>query len=242
MTGLHPIPTRDDLQNSYEALQNQGSTSVFTANSTVRYDSLALWSQWVRFDPRLGELWIAFVKKHWSFIHPMEFRKAILKQPWPAVVGVLLDQLVWLTDKKQRKLCGKWAELILSDIPAAPHELFFIGHYAIAGKRMAQDVDYSSIPFERWGYFGREIFVNKSRTTRTGTWVSTQKRRSALQALLSTQQRFTTQEYIDFLEGQVSRRQAEIDLSKLASKLKRGKTKGRFFLGKTNQLRGNGVS
>ena len=165
MKGLIEIPNDEDLARAYRVFQ----TAAPRENTTVAPDQLALWAQWVRFDPRLGEQWIAYVARQWKQIEALRFNEQNRDQPWPAVVGVLLDQAALL--QHERPLFRRWAALVLAGISAerSPQQ-FFIGLRAFAGREMRKDVALSHPLYLKWGYFARDLMVRSpSGTSRHST-------------------------------------------------------------------------
>jgi len=84
MKGLEKIPSHKALQKAYEKIY---------LNEGIQVSQIAKWSQWVRFDPRLGEILINYIEKNWKEINPVSLNKVLLKSPWPAAFGVLLSTL-----------------------------------------------------------------------------------------------------------------------------------------------------
>ena len=161
MKGLKKIPSQRQFLQAYKALQ--------LMPDSVSIKKLVLWSQWTRLDPRLGEILVAYLAKFWQIHKPLEINQELKKQVWPAVFGVLLEQAPFcrsqnLKNKKsERKRFFYWAKSAMLDISPANNELFFIGLYKVGGK-LAQEECFCSIkPYRKWGYFSKELLINKAK-------------------------------------------------------------------------------
>lgn len=207
MTGLENIPGPRDLLGAYERLQSGARLSAF---------ELALWSQWARFDPRLGEQWISAVLRDWREIPALDLNRELSSQPWPSAAGVLLEQaLVFGTwPAPERRLFRDWSRLVMSGIAAAGgNGQFFIGLRAFGGQAMRGDAELSLKPYLGWGYLGKEILRNKaSSAARSATIAPRELRQRVIGDLIRTRRSFRVSEYLAAIGFHVSRRQAELDL------------------------------
>ncbi|HTL12329.1 MAG TPA: hypothetical protein VL588_07565 [Bdellovibrionota bacterium] len=219
MTGLDRIPGEADLLGAYERLQ-----SLRPPEPGAR--DLALWSQWSRLDPRLGELWIAHVARRWRLLAPTELNAALLPQPWPAAAGPLLEQVPFVLGVRSREF-GLWAKLALSGIRAANHGLYFLGLRVPGGAHQREDARLAFGLYRRWGFLARDLLLNKApRGDRT--LIPWDVRREVLRDLLARSPRITVSDYEQALSGWVGRRQAERDLTR-AGLRGSGRTKARIY-------------
>ena len=109
MKGLEQIPQVSDIERAYQNLK--------TTQSVITIANLALWSQWTRLDPRLGELWIGWVGWKWEETSPLELSSELKKQPWPAAMWVLLEHIPLLIPSAQKGVIQKyraWMNLVMS--------------------------------------------------------------------------------------------------------------------------------
>ena len=219
MKGLLEIPNNPQLQNAYHALQSSRSRHTST--------KIALWSQWSRLDPRLGESLVLFLAKNWKSFSPIKLQNALLQQPWPAAFGVLVEHVkIILNDR----LFYRWSECVMTHISPANHEQFFIGLRSFAGKLMLEDSIFSLDLYLKWGYFSRDILINKfSSLKNPPTLISRSRRTLALKELLSTKKRITVKDYREKLGWAVNIRQAQRDLSAFSGIQSQGQTKSRFY-------------
>ena len=231
MKGLSSIPSEENFLEAYRQLQARPARRISEAE-------LALWSQWCRFDPRLGEQLIELLGREWRTIHPMRLREEALRQPWPQALGVLLEQVLdagWIP-RPDRTLYRRWRDTVLAEIRPASGELFFIGTRKLAGKQMLLDAELSLRAYLKWGYLGRELLVNKAQAPeslqRTGTLLPPLARKRILSQLMRQHPRFSVEDYRRALGFQVSRRQAELDLAALVKARRlstQGQTRGRIY-------------
>jgi len=225
MKGLERIPSIQDLAKAYDHL----------LEGKVESDTIALWSQWSRFDPRLAEILVAYIARHWKTFDLFELRSALLKRPWPQAFGVLVENAIAarLISRREVSLFRRWANTILSGVEPASGELFFFGTRKIGGSAMALDASASSKTYSRWGYLGRDLLVNKADTSilpsQGSTTLSRSTRERLRDDLARKLERFTVHDYQAALEYRVSRRQAELDLARDPKIRAVGNTRARFY-------------
>lgn len=225
MKGLTSIPSEKNLFTAYESLQNHAPSM----------NQLALWTQWVRFDPRLGEIFCKYLNQHWKEISPLDFNKELHLQPWPQAIGPIIEHTQLLLNRRERCFFSSWKRLVTANFSRnSTPELYFIGLRKFAGKAMREDAVLSHQAYSRWGYLGREVLVNKwkqvSNESEHGrTLLSADVRGQKLKELLKIRDSFTVNDYREFLGNAVSRRIAEMDLKKHPKIQSRGKTKGKIY-------------
>ena len=159
MKGLKKIPSPTQRLKAYNTLQ-------FSPH-LVQIKELALWSQWVRLDPRLGEIVVGHIGQFWSHINPQELNQTLQKQVWPSAFGVLIEQALYYLEKSKTKAEDKlhfcrWSKQVMNNIAPAGGELFFIGLYKVGGKKMKEEWVYSIKPYRKWGYFAKDWLINKA--------------------------------------------------------------------------------
>jgi hypothetical protein len=222
--GLVSIPSVSRLSKAYKCLES----------SRASEKQISLWSQWVRFDPRLGEILVSYLFRRWRRIDALELNAELLKQPWPSVFGVLLEQVKILaktkpTAKWDREIFKGWSQIILAHVVPANHELFFIGLFAFAGKRMQRESSFVTKPYLNWGYLGSETMINKFRagdlTNSIGRY-----RKLILKEILAKTDRITVEEYRQALGFTVSQRQAQSDLKSDDGLKPVGFTRNRYYV------------
>lgn len=206
--GLDHLPNEADLGHAYEALLSGKS------------EGLALYSQWVRLDPRLAQIWVEHVCNHWQTIAPIFLRDSLLRQPWPNAAGVLLE---FAKKKRRGRIFSRWADLVVTEFPIASGEQFFIGLRALGGEAMAEEAAFSAEEYARWGYLSRENILGKS----SSPTYSPETRRRILENLLLVQPRVRLRDYWQAVDRSISRRQAERDLAHCLTS--HGQTKARYY-------------
>ncbi|MEO7163938.1 MAG: hypothetical protein ABI041_13545 [Bdellovibrionia bacterium] len=232
--GLLQLPNILNLSHAYDQIL-RWETEV---NETLPdYTAFALYCQWSRFDSRLGEICTGFISRNWRKIHPLKIREAFLGQPWPTVLGVLLEFSGLLTKSNESpedfKLYQMWKNTAIFGIPKANWEQYFIGKRRIAGRSMLDDARFSIQEYRKWGYLAREVLINKQRIGASGNKTfsySSETRLQILKELVETLPRFNTETYWNAVGRNISRRQAERDLMNSPLIRSVGRTQGRFYL------------
>ncbi len=227
MKGLEKIPATKNLADAYDTLLGD---KVGTGSGIPEL-KIALWTQWSRFDPRLAEILVEFISRRWEAIPPLPLRKALLDSPWPSAFGVIFENTLsaGLIPPGQRRVFRHWGAVVLSGVAPASNEQFFFGIRKVGGSEMMKDVVESSKSYLKWGYFGRELLLNKAAPSESRTELPATARERFLRELISGRNRITVNDYREALDHRVSRRQAELDLARSKDLIPVGNTRGRFY-------------
>ena len=230
MQGLKRIPSDSQLAEAYDRLQ-----APQLRHQSVNVEEWALWSQWARLDPRLAEIWCARMSVEWTRIAPFSLGEALRSQPWPAAAGVLLSQTEGLIAGELKKPFIAWCAVVLHGVEPSNGEAFFIGQRAFAGKLLREDARLSLTSYTRWGYFGRELLVNKAVSrARPRTLLPVARRHEVLEELILECERrgasLGVQDYLEALGPGVARRVAELDLQRSPRLRSRGIGRGKRYL------------
>lgn len=226
MKGLNKIPNQEKIAKVYATLQFH--------QDSVHPKDLALWSQWTRLDPRLGEILIEYISKFWQKQNPIVLNKYLKLYPWPSVFGVLTEQVPFYhlqnPQKKNwnKKLFLNWAKCVMTDIPAAEDEQFFIGLYKAGGRKMLEECLYSIKPYRKWGYFAKDLLINKVQSSKK-TLISFKQRSVIIEELLKSHETFTVKDYLEKVDFQIHPRQAQRDLKNYKQIQSFGHTKGKYY-------------
>ncbi|MBU6154861.1 MAG: hypothetical protein KGP28_11210 [Bdellovibrionales bacterium] len=218
-------PAEEELTQAYRILQ---------AKESIDPSSFVRFAQWVRFDPRLGELWLEAFDRQWQQESPILFRDANLKQAIPAVLGVLLDQYrTYFCPKPLRSAFVHWSAIALEGVVPAPFQQFFIGVLPFAGKQMRENAERPARAYLKWGFLGRDVFLNKfleKQKTLQKTGLGLEQRMRILSELLKAQERITVSDYLSACDHLISRRVAQKDLSGHPRLRCMGNTRAKFYL------------
>ena len=201
MKGLSRIPSNRLLKVAYQALLHDGM---------VNERKIALWSQFVRFDPRLGEILVNYLRLHWELLNPSILNKELKCQPWPQSAGVLTEFARKLIPKSQKKIFGFWSNIVTSGVSTLPSGQFFIGLRSMAGPLMRDDARFSSTEYSRWGFLSRENLVSKNTVS---LHLLQETRFEIIKTLLRSKKYFRVLEYLEALNFSILRRQAQRDLA-----------------------------
>jgi len=191
----------------------------------------AEFAQWGRFDPRLAEMWIAALSKYWKTLNPIQLMTENLKTNTPAVMGLLLDQCEgFKISKAERSVFRAWKNLVLTGVEIASGKLFLIGIHPFASP--LSEFQFASKLYTRWGFGGKDIFVNKFLSVQKNVQKSIlepEKRLLLLKHLIQSKKRFSVNDYILACENRISRRVAQKDLASHQSLKSSGDTRARFY-------------
>ena len=185
---------------------------------------------WTHFDPRLMEIWIAHVAKNWSRINPVIGNSQIQNSIEPATFGPLLETVFILINKNEKKIFKNWMKTLLTNIkPLKTYKLFFIGLDRLGSKNIEKDMLFSLGIYKKWGYYCREIAINKTKIP----WqklLKKQERMRILDFLIENKQRIRIRDYLQAMENGISVRQAERDLNNHERLRAQGNTKARIYV------------
>lgn len=226
MKGLSQIPSQNDLIKSYNELQSLGLNEI----------SLLKYFQWVRFDPRLGEILVQKLLLDWKSLNPFLIYQGLQDKDWPSVMGVLLDSVQIQILKKDVKNFQAWKSTILYKMRKTEFQQFFIGLSAFAGKKVRDQVESSNTIFKRWNYYGNQLFFNKEKNKNfeKSLYGKTDRLSKLDEFLLKNKSRITVNDYLKILPIPISRRLAEMDLKNHPSLAAKGYTKNRYYIPKKN--------
>jgi hypothetical protein len=224
------VPTTKELENAYHHLIGKKNVSEV---------DFVFYSRFVRFDPRLGEAWLTRMRRDWKKISPVSLRDKNLNHLDPAIFGVLLEQVeVFLISKQERKLFRLWKNAVLWLTPKGDHAQFLIGVKPLGSDTMMDDAEFPAREYIKWGYLGRDVFLNKflqKQKILQKTTLQRAIRNRKLNSFLShckknSKERITIEDYLQFCEFAISRRIAQLDLKKSPNLRAIGNTRSRFYV------------
>ena len=105
--------------------------------------------------------------------------------------------------------------------------------FLIASPRTHADAEGAMESFKKWGYFGRDVFLNKfslhqKKIQKTGLGPSERKR--ILLALLKSKERIQVRDYVSACGDLISNRVAQKDLKATKGLKCVGKTRAKFYI------------
>jgi|GEM_PF-2091094 len=208
-----PLPSIQKLSKLYD---------TFLAGN-VSEEILVLSSQWARFDARLGEIMIKFLAKNWQAFNPMQLNRLLQSTKWPAAFGVILSHVQEFERQSSDPLLNAFVKLVMTNIPRAGNELFFINLRSIGSQRQDQEVYYAIDIYRAWGFLWSQPMVILKNKTR----LKKHQRLRMLQAFIQDYKSFKVADYMKQCRGLITRRQAQRDLSTLESN---GFTRSKIYL------------
>lgn len=221
MKGLKKIPNQQDLLIAYNELE-QGS---LTEKKMLRY------FQWVRFDPRLGEIIVKKLLSDWRLLNPFSLYSELQTSTWPSVMGVILDMVEVNIKKVDSKAFGAWKACVTYKIKKEKFQQFYIGLTAFAGKKVNDQLENSNKIFKRWNFYGTNLLYNKEKKQNFNkSFLNKDQRIKILNQFIQNQtQPFSVGDYLRVLPLPTSRRVAEKDLKDHPKLKGKGFTKNKVY-------------
>lgn len=220
MKGLESIPQSKDLVAAYNQLQSG------PLDETKLIGNLSF----ARFDPRLAEILVEKVATDWQKIDPYKLNTQLINLPWPATLGVILENAQALLPKTLKLPFNRWKKFAMTDVRPASGELFWIGVFTFGSNAVRAQFEKSLKPYLRWGYFGDEWLANKARSKKPSkTLISQAHRMRVLKEVAETLPRFYLKDYLHALSHQVQKRTAELDLKNADFLTAHGRTRARVY-------------
>ena len=228
------MPDSKEMDSAYECL-----TRMRLGKSVLLIQDWIRLSRYSRFDSRLAELYVQAISRSFRKIDPIAMNEANLSIASPGVLGVLLEHAEGLAkDPSELEQFRLWKKLALFKTPHGNHEQFFIGTRGFGTSHVRAEAEKSLKHYKKWGYLGSEVLRNKFKLHQAEhpkTYLDASTRRTILQALLKSKLRFTVEDYIDACGNAISRRSAQLDLSKEPHLKSFGQTRARIYQSKANR-------
>jgi hypothetical protein len=219
MKGLVELPSITNITKAY---------NNFYSNKKISETNIILYSEWSRFDPRLGEILVEYLKKNWSSLNPILLRDINTSSPWPQALAVILEHVIHL-EILQPKLFKFFKALVLEGIEPIKYQAFTIGVFKPGGKEIKSSAINPHPFFEKWGFYEANPFFSKISDVKSTTLLDKDVRKSILKALLSRRKEVTVNDYLGACRHAIHRRQAERDLNNFFKLKKRGQTRNRIY-------------
>jgi len=228
----HP-PTPEELQRLYHELALLGAPSVGRRRRwPYRFSSheelIALSGEMLRYDARLLTILLQLLLTIWPTLDPLELRRQMTMMRWPQSLLVVLEFA---------RICSDDRELrFLADYLAAgrrridPPERFFLDDANPASRGAARRLGRNLAPYARWGLIGTERPVADMATRRPLGNYDAATRRRILDEIVERSGRVTISEYLDAMDGAVSRQQALEDLRRHGRLAVSGRGRGAVWL------------
>lgn len=214
------IPGLTELTRAYNALYLNKPQP--TSKDIIKY---GLWS---RFDPRLGEVLVSFLREHWMTYNPIQLREVNLKTNKPQVFLVILEH-VEHDHVGNQNIFKHFKGIIEEGMGEAPYQSYTIGIYSPGGRTLFEQARRPHPFFKKWGFYESDPFYNKAEGKKIGTLLDRETRKNILRALLREQSSITVNDYLAACRFAVDRRQAERDLKTFFKLKKTGNTRSRRY-------------
>ena len=99
----------------------------------------------------------------------------------------------------------------MDSVTPARSEIFFMDIYSIGSKQLFEEATHATQIYKKWGYFGKDLMINKVSCSQR-TLIPLQQRRFLLDQLLKQKRRLKVEDYLRELNFQIHRKQAQRDL------------------------------
>ncbi len=213
---LH-IPTEDDLARLYYELAQLGAPALgdkraWTYCAQNKEDLIALASELSRYDARLMTILVQWLQKEWHTLNPLKLRHSMKTLRYPQTVCVVFTFLKMVTEDREFELlidyvCASWTRV-------DPAERYFISGARPASHMAKRETNRNLSAYAHWGFIGTERPVaNPINKAQVGRYDSFSRTRILL-ALAKERRSFALNDYLEALDGTISRQQALADLKR----------------------------
>lgn len=214
------LPTTQNLKNTYEKLQ--------TPKKHISEQEFASWVAWVRLDPRLCEIMIKYISYNYTLMNPFLLKKELSLEV-KAVFAVLCEVAENLVDPASKKDWRLWKKIVQNDVEKVPFQSFYLGTSTIKPSKSLEKIKRNLNYFSKWGFYCSESPISLKYKNQNKTLISQAQRKQVLEELMSKKKEITVNDYIDALNKNIHRRQAERDLSDHKGLRKIGFTRTRIY-------------
>lgn len=188
-------------------------------------------SQWVRVDPRLGEIWCSTFLKEFSRLNPAHFKKLMETVPFPQVIGVLIEQSIrhYVRASPVRRDLRNFLRYVMDGLAPVAYQDFFIGLAPLGANSVRAAAEIPGTEFAKYGFYGNTVFRTHG-SGRDSTSLRAKARKPLLEKFLKSQtSQFTVDDYLKSLPVGASRRVAQMDLAAHPRVQPWGNTRSRIY-------------
>jgi hypothetical protein len=111
-------------------------------------------------------------------------------------------------------------------------EIFFIGLRPFASQGIREDAEKSIKSYLKWGFYGRDVLINKFRDKQKNTpktYLDREKRAFILNELVRKNKKIRTEDYLEACSHAISPRTAQLDLKAHPRLKAAGSTRARVY-------------
>ncbi len=224
----HP-PTPSELERLYVELARLGAPALgrhrpWPYRPASAEERVALAGEMLRYDPRLLGILVQLFLARWEALDPLALRRAMARMRWPQALAVACAfARLASSDPEQRRwldyVGGGWSAV-------AAAERFFFDAERPGSRTAARKLGRNLAPYARWGFVGTERPVVDAASKRTVGRYDAPTRRRLLAELCSARKEFALADYLDAVDGAVSRQQALRDLRSFPGVAPTGRGRG----------------
>lgn len=212
---LKQIPTEKHLSRMYYELSMFGGVCVGERCAWPykfrNIDELfCLAADMSRYDPRLFSALVRFLSENWGKLNPTAIRSFYPVMSTPQTIAVMAEFL--LNSSYPNNEARYFLKYLQQGISKLPTQFYFHNLYLPGGNLMQRAIDSPLSEYKKWGFIAREAPILDDETRRPIGSHDAATRKNILLGLLSGGKSIKLANYLDAMNGSISRQQALIDI------------------------------
>ncbi|MCC7538873.1 MAG: hypothetical protein IT379_21790 [Deltaproteobacteria bacterium] len=210
-------PTASELERLYHELAAIGAPSVgrrapwpYRPRSAEQLVALA--TDMLRYDARLLGILVQLLVERWRGLHPTRLREELARCRWPQALLVALEFVRLASDDVELR---HWCDYVSAGwLRVEPAERFFLDAERPGSRTHARKLGRNLAPYARWGFIATERPSADAFRKRPLGRYDARTRRDILADLVAAPRSvgLSLAEYLDAVDGSISRQQALLDL------------------------------
>lgn len=207
MIMLKQIPTDVHLSRIYYELAKAGAScagekKAWPYEPKNIEELIALACDMSRFDPRLVDILVDFLSRHWGDVDPAKLRRSYKDMQMPQTVAVIGEFLLQAVKDEDAHFFVSYLSMGLDP---APVQFYFRNLYSIGGRLAQRAAEEGIHEYKKWGFLACE------RPMSIGTF-DRNSRRNVLHRLLKERGEISLKDYLAAVQFSISRQQALLDI------------------------------
>jgi len=215
---LKATPSDDHLARMYYELAAHGAACTgdkrpWPYGEMSLSELFCLGADMSRYDPRLFDVLVAFMDRHWHSLDPLMIRSCYGRMQTPQTIAVMAEFLLGQQECPDEK--RYFLEFLQRGLRSVPIQLFYHYLYRPGGNLMLRAVEAPLREYKIWGFLAREAPVLDEAGRRTAGSRDAASRRNILLHLFEDRGRIRLIDYLEALDFGISRQQALLDMRSL---------------------------
>lgn len=227
---LSGIPTEKHLSRLYYELACrlgaacEGLREAWPYRFKDREQLFCLAADMMRYDPRLVTILVRLLAERWRDFNPLRIRSYYPEMRTPQTIAVIAEFLLGNDIKSEEQ--GYILEYLQRGLSPVSLQLFFHHLYVPGGNLMQRAFEETLREYKKWGFIAREEPVIDELSRQTIGTRDASSRRNILRRLLEERGNIKLSDYIEALNGAISRQQALIDIKSMPRIERVGRNRG----------------